>query len=303
MNNPLETLNENELLNNNKIKLFIPLICHNQNANGWFMMSILKLTLMLKEKDIEAIYYPIFFESLVPRARNSSIAHFMGSDCTHLLFINSDIVFEPEAVLKLLEHNKEIIGGTYPKKYMRLGSNYPFDFTINGNIEIIENNPELFKVSNLPAGFSLIKRELINTLMNSNPNLKYINTMDEYASKEDIINNSFYNFYKCGINNNNEYLNEEDGFCELVTQSGVDIFLEPSLTLRHNGLFGYEGCFKDFLNIKIQELQQQQQMEQQQTNQQQQQMEQQQQSLGNQVQTTTELNNEELNKELFSQNL
>ena len=158
------------------------------------MMSILKLTLMLKEKNIEAIYYPIFFETLVPRARNGAIAHFMGSDCTHLLFINSDIVFEPDAVLKLLDHDKEIIGGTYPKKYMRLDGSYPFDFTINGTIKIINDNPELFKVSNIPSGFCLIKRELIMNLINANPQLKYINTMDEYASNDDNINASFYNF-------------------------------------------------------------------------------------------------------------
>ena len=112
--------------------------------------------------------------------------------------------------------------------------------------------------------------------------------MDEYASNDDNINGSFYNFYKCGINDKNEYLDGDDGFCELVTQLGVDIYLEPSVTLRHNGLFGYEGCFKDFLNIKIQEHQQQQQKQQQ---------EQQQASR----QSFTNLNDEELSKELFSQ--
>ena len=143
---------------------------------------------------------------------------------THLLFINSDIVFEPDAVLKLLDHDKEIIGGTYPKKYMRLDGSYPFDFTINGTIKIINDNPELFKVSNIPSGFCLIKRELIMNLINANPQLKYINTMDEYASNDDNINASFYNFYKCGINDKNEYLDGDGGFCELVTQLGEYIF-------------------------------------------------------------------------------
>ena len=65
----METVDENTILDSElpKHKLFIPLICYNQNTNSWFMMSILKLTLMLKEKNIEAIYYPIFFETLIPR--------------------------------------------------------------------------------------------------------------------------------------------------------------------------------------------------------------------------------------------
>tara|TARA_Y100000389_G_scaffold173289_1_gene182363 strand:+ start:176 stop:1057 length:882 start_codon:yes stop_codon:yes gene_type:complete len=280
--NLLSNTQSNTQSNTENTKLFIPLICNNQNANAWFMMSILKLTLTLKEKNIEAIYYPIFFESLIPRARNSAIAHFMGSNCTHILFIDSNIVFEPNAILKLLSQDKEIIGATYPKKYMRLDGSYPFDFNITGNIQVIENNSELFKVSNLPAGFSLIKRELIRKLMDTNPQLKYINSYDEYSSDDDKINDSFYNLYNCGISENNDYLNEDEGFCHLVTKCDTDIYLEPSITLRNNGLFGYEGCFKDFLNIKIHEYQKQQQQQQQQ-------------------QQINNINHEELSKELFPQ--
>jgi len=100
-----------------KEKLFIPVICYNHMANTEFMISLIRLTHYLRDKNINYCLYPIVFESLIPRARNAAAAHFLDSDCSHLLFIDSDIEFEPESVAKLLRHNKEVIAGVYPKKY------------------------------------------------------------------------------------------------------------------------------------------------------------------------------------------
>jgi hypothetical protein len=49
-------------------------------------------------------------DSLVSRARNRLAADFLESDCTHLLFIDSDIVFEPEDIIRLLENGPLEVG-------------------------------------------------------------------------------------------------------------------------------------------------------------------------------------------------
>ena len=269
----METVDENMVLDSElpKHKLFIPLICYNQNTNSWFMMSILKLTLMLREKNIEAVFYPVFFESLISRARNSSLAHFMGSDATHILFLDSDIVFDPESILKLLNYDKEIIGATYPKKYMKLDGKYPFDFTVNGLLEKVDID-DLYKVTYLPSGFSLIKRSAVEKMMNDNPSLKYVNNIDGYKTKEPNVENHFYNLYNCGnylVKNPQtskdelQYLSEDYGFCSYAIKSNIDIFMDASITLRHCGIFGYEGCFKDLTSsIALEQLQEKQKNEQ-----------------------------------------
>ena len=80
-----------------KDKLFIPVICYNHTANTEYMISLIRLTHHLRDKGINYCLYPIVFESLIPRARNAAAAHFLDSDCSHLLFIDADIEFDAES--------------------------------------------------------------------------------------------------------------------------------------------------------------------------------------------------------------
>lgn len=65
-------------------------------------------------------------DSLITRARNRIANEFLQDRkraeqegrpiWTHLLFLDADLVFKPEDVLKLIASDKEIIGGSYPAK-------------------------------------------------------------------------------------------------------------------------------------------------------------------------------------------
>ena len=39
-----------------------------------------------------------------------------ATECTHLMFIDADIEFEPEAVIRMLAMDKDLITGAYPKE-------------------------------------------------------------------------------------------------------------------------------------------------------------------------------------------
>jgi len=205
------------------------------------MMSILKLLNAAKDSKLNISFYPIFFESLVSRARNAAVAHFLeDKENTHILFIDSDIIFEPEDVFKLLQSNKEVVAGIYPKKYIvwdRL-KQYPeaerVDFPVGGSVKMTEDN--FLEMDYLPTGFLLISRTAINKITKAYPELKYKNDIDGYMSAGD----NFYDLFKVGIRNG-IYESEDWGFCSLWKSVGGQVLIHPEINVKHLGWHEYSG--------------------------------------------------------------
>ena len=61
-------------------------------------------------------YVSVSNASLIPQARNQLTRDFMQTDYSHMLFVDSDIEFDPEHVIAMLRSGKRIVGGTYPQK-------------------------------------------------------------------------------------------------------------------------------------------------------------------------------------------
>ena len=81
------------------------------------LFSFIRQYVRLKRPDISFSHNGIFFESLIGRARNVSGSHVLTNDYTHLLFIDADVIFEPEDVFKLIDADVDVACGVYPKKY------------------------------------------------------------------------------------------------------------------------------------------------------------------------------------------
>lgn len=229
------------------MKIFIPLICYNHTCNTEYMMSILKLLNAAKDSKLNISFYPIFFESLVSRARNAAVAHFLeDKENTHILFIDSDIIFEPEDVFKLLQSGKEVVAGIYPKKYIvwdRL-KQYPeaerVDFPVGGNVKMTEDN--FLEMDYLPTGFLLISRTAINKIIKAYPELKYKNDIDGYMSAGD----NFYDLFKVGIRNG-IYESEDWGFCSLWKSVGGQVLIHPEINVKHLGWHEYSGNLLNYI--------------------------------------------------------
>ena len=229
------------------MKLFVPLICYNHTCNTEYMMSILKLLNAAKDTGLNMSFYPIFFESLVSRARNAAVAHFLeDSENTHLLFIDSDIIFEPDDVFKLLRADKEVVAGIYPKKYIvwdRLKNNPEaerVDFPMGGTLTMTEDN--LIELDYLPTGFLLISRTAIEKIIAAHPELKYKNDIDGYMSAGD----NFYDLFKVGIRNG-IYESEDWGFCSLWKGVGGKVLIHPDINVKHLGWHEYSGNLMKFI--------------------------------------------------------
>ena len=99
-----------------KCKLFVATPMYGGQCVGLYMKACLDLQAICVRYGMEVRFSFLFNESLITRARNYLVDEFLRSGFTHLLFIDSDILFNPEDVLALLGLDKDVIGGPYPKK-------------------------------------------------------------------------------------------------------------------------------------------------------------------------------------------
>mgnify|MGYP000341873540 CR=1 FL=1 len=87
----------------------------------------------------------LFNESLITRARNYLVDEFLRSDFTHLLFIDSDIHYNPQDVIAMLALEKDVIGGPYPKKSINWNQ-FEIGVAVKNNVEFFnaKSNDEWF---------------------------------------------------------------------------------------------------------------------------------------------------------------
>ena len=103
-----------------KKSLFVATPMYGGMNHGLYMKACLDLQGVCMQYNIPVKFSFLFNESLITRARNYLVDEFIHrSDCTHLLFIDSDINFGPQDVLALLALDKDVIGGPYPKKAIK----------------------------------------------------------------------------------------------------------------------------------------------------------------------------------------
>lgn len=108
-------------------KLFVAAPMYGGQCAGIFCKSTNDLSALFRGNGIELRFYYLFNESLITRARNYCVDEFMRSDCTHLMFIDSDIGFDSRDVLSMLALSDghpdindgkpfDVLCGPYPKK-------------------------------------------------------------------------------------------------------------------------------------------------------------------------------------------
>ena len=109
-------------------------------------------------------------ESLVTRARNILTAMFLESECSHLMFIDADIEFDSESVLRALAYDKPIMAAAYPKKALPIQYAINFKFIDQATKQIrIENGAD--EVLDATTGIYIVKREVIEKMMSAYPEL------------------------------------------------------------------------------------------------------------------------------------
>lgn len=171
--------------------------------------------------------------SLITKARNMLAANFLESDCTDLLFVDADIVVNPEAVIRLLalSTDKDITAGMYTRRAE--DKKFFLDVYLDEDNALEFDNNGMLRALNVATGFMLIRRHVLEKLAANHPEWTYFN--DTYQRNESAI----FDFSLV----NGQYIGEDYTFCARARAEGFTVFIDPDITLPHVGSQEY---YRDF---------------------------------------------------------
>jgi len=245
-------------------KIFLGAPMYGGQCAGLFCKATNDLSTLCAQYGIELRIYYLFNESLVQRARNYVVDEFIRSDCTHLMFVDSDIGFRPNDVLSLLgiqttyPDQYEVMTGPYPKKTISWEkvkaaveqgkAENPFDLNfytgdyvfnpIQGQKEFRLDEP--VEVNEAGTGFMLIPREVLEKYAAAYPELKY--KPDHTRSESFDGSHEITAFFDCEIDpTSRRYLSEDYFFCRNARKIGIKIHMCPWMELQHVGNYIFRG--------------------------------------------------------------
>ncbi len=252
-------------------KIFVATPCYGGMLNEAYFRSVVKLLTFANQNAIPLAFGTIANESLVTRARNVLLAYFLQSNFSRLLFIDADIEFQVEDVLKLIAHDKDVVVGAYPKKGVNwdrirdavrnepdkpftghevasFGSDYAINFKfINKETKQIAIERGLIKLHDGAPGFMMIKRAAIDKMIAAYPELKYNNDLNTGPELQDY----FYAMFDTMIDpKDKRYLSEDYTFSRRWQDIGGDIWLDPTISLNHYGTFNFMGNPAQIITIQ-----------------------------------------------------
>jgi len=247
-------------------KLFVATPMYGGMNHGLYAKACLDLQALCMQYGIQVKFSFLFNESLITRARNYLVDEFVNrSDCTHLLFLDSDIHFDPRDVIALLALDKDVIGGPYPKKAIKWRAvkkaieknpniepeqlaNVTGDYVFNpvkGTAQF--NITEPLEVLEIGTGFMLVKRDVFTQMEAAYPMIRY---RPDHVGQAHFDGSRYIHAYfdtvidtKDSITGggSDRYLSEDYMFCQMFRKIGGKIYLCPWMKTDHIGTYHFRG--------------------------------------------------------------
>ncbi len=192
-------------------------------------------------------------DALITRARASLMSQFLDDpSATHLLFIDADIGFEPEQVVRLIQCGADMCAAVYPikridwdklKHHDRGARPNPAAAALQYVFEVDDPNAVIaqagfVKVRYAGTGFLMIRREALERMCARYPQLRYKRDHSIDAATE---SDNRFALFECMIDEDGTYLSEDFAFCKRWTDIGGEIWADLNSRLNHIGPMTFCG--------------------------------------------------------------
>ena len=240
-----------------KAKLFVATPMYGGMCTGMYASAVMQCVGTFGQAGIQMYYSFMMNESLITRARNSMAYDFMKSDATHLMFIDADIAFSPADIPRMVDADKDIICGIYPKKeinWVEINAAvkrgvppqelqyHTGAFVLNlasGEKSKTGNINEPIEIANGGTGFMLIKRKVFEDLASRVPSY----TNDMYHAVDTVREvKVIKEYFTTSIDEeSNRLLSEDYHFCKIARLAGFKVWCAPWASFSHTGTYNFSG--------------------------------------------------------------
>lgn len=255
---------ENKTPENSELfKILIATPCYNGQCSMGYALSLVKTFAAFKElRRAKVLHKYTSFDPSIPRARNYMIAGMLlDPTITHLMFIDADIKWEPQDILKMLMEKRPVIGAAIPMK------NYKWERLRLAQVKELINNESItiedfkkkikmylmdyavtlgeqretadgvMEVDAIGSAFMLINRQVFEKYIEHYPHRKINNVVPGHPKE---LAEKLYTFFD-QENFEGEYLSSDYSFCKRYKQMGGKVYADLSITVGHLGAEEYVG--------------------------------------------------------------
>lgn len=256
-----------------KRKIFVATPMYGGMCGGQYCKSTADLAILSTKYGMHMQFHYLYNESLITRARNYCADEFLRSDCTHLMFIDADIGFDPNDVLALAavadpDSDKHIVCGPYPKKTIswekikaavdkgfadvnpneleKFVGDYVFNPVEAGDMRV--DIPQ--EVLEGGTGFMMIQRKAFELFDKKFPGQSY--KPDHVRTKHFDGSREIMAYFDCVIDpKTKRYLSEDYMFCQWAREAGAKIWMCPWMKLQHSGTYVFGGSLIDLAQAQL----------------------------------------------------
>lgn len=200
--------------------------CYDGRLDVSYVNSLYYTTLAAQKRNVHIMPLWVSYDALIQRARNDTLQLAVQSNVDDLVWIDSDIEWEPAHFFRLLDHDVDVVGGTYPKKSMNP------DFVFRQLTKhAIHSETHLMQVDGLGTGFARMSKKAIQYLWNNS---------EPYVDPKDMKQRRMI----CDVIITNQGLMSEDIFMfDKLQKGGFPIWLDTQVVCNHMGTHKFHGDF------------------------------------------------------------
>jgi uncharacterized protein YjlB len=234
--------------------IFLATPCFGGLVTTGYMQSVLGLVQTAGEAGFDLTHALLGHDALITRCRSTLLGSFMDSAASHLLFVDSDIVFTPGHVVRLLRAGKDFVAGMYPIKSLNWdhAERHRQLHAEKGEAACLlyvgktcekderENEDGLVTAIYAGTGFMMVTRAAVARMIAAYPQTRY-RTIHAWPLPTGPERERHALFDTMILPDTGEYLSEDYAFCHRWRAIGGRIWLDTRSRLTHIGSFEYHG--------------------------------------------------------------